>query len=133
MTAATSTTPYPEVPAAAIGAPVLIEADEPQSLFSDEAEASAGDRLLFDAADLALKDEPEQRFATCLDLVNALTAAPTVAARVTAPPPSETLSSAQQTTSTSAPGLTPLPPGTKPPKYKGPLRGLNPWVDCPAV
>ena len=41
----------------------MVEADEPQSLFSDEAEASAGDRLLFDAADLALKDEPAQRFA----------------------------------------------------------------------
>ncbi len=41
-----------------------IEADEPASLFSEEAEAAAGDRLLFDAADLALKQEPGgQRFA----------------------------------------------------------------------
>jgi hypothetical protein len=40
------------------------EADAPPSLFTDEAEAAAGDRLLFDAADLALKGEPaSQRFA----------------------------------------------------------------------
>ena len=39
-------------------------ADEPPSLFTDEAEAAAGDQLLFDAADVALKDEPvRQRFA----------------------------------------------------------------------
>jgi serine/threonine protein kinase len=80
----------------------------------------------------ALSKEPEQRFATCLDLINSLTAGPTVAARLSAPPPSEMVSSAGQTTSTSASGLTPLPPGTKPPKYQGPLRGLNPWMDCPA-
>jgi hypothetical protein len=52
------------VVSAALASPPAIEADDPPSLFSDEAEAKAGDRLLFDAADLTLKGEPVgQRFA----------------------------------------------------------------------
>jgi hypothetical protein len=51
-------------PLAAMRGTSSIDTDEPPSLFSDEAEAAAGDRLLFDAADLALKQEPGgQRFA----------------------------------------------------------------------